>query len=188
MTRPSTGSPCRELRVDTSVPAATSAGRTRSASTLARIPWERLSPEARAITRQIALPLSMGYSLRETARRIGISVSSADLLAPELRGQSLAARALVVLIAWGRASLDCRASTSRVTSTTPTRSVSPKSPASSSSAEKATNSASGATRCRRRPNRAHLRRLTSPQALDWQTCASSLDQSHALHEVDRRSE
>jgi RimJ/RimL family protein N-acetyltransferase len=43
----------------------------------------------------------MGYSLRETARRIGISVSSADLLAPELRGQSLAARALVVLIAWG---------------------------------------------------------------------------------------
>jgi hypothetical protein len=61
-----------------------------SAWTSSTIPWEELTPEAQAIARQLGLPLSLGFSLREAARRIEISVSSAgfllDLLADERLG------------------------------------------------------------------------------------------------------
>jgi hypothetical protein len=52
------------------------------------IDWQTLSPEAQAIARQIALPLSLGYSQTEIAKRLRIRRSSVgllvDMLADEL--------------------------------------------------------------------------------------------------------
>jgi hypothetical protein len=49
--------------------------------------WEKLSPLAIASIRQIATPLSFGYSLIEIASAIGIAPSFAQSLLDELKNE-----------------------------------------------------------------------------------------------------
>jgi DNA-binding CsgD family transcriptional regulator len=51
------------------------------------VDWEKLSPRGRAILRQIAVPLSMGYSTAEVSATLGISTSYVNGLLVELQGE-----------------------------------------------------------------------------------------------------
>jgi DNA-binding CsgD family transcriptional regulator len=64
-------------------------GRRSSASTppTATVAWEKLSPRGRAILRQIAVPLSLGYSPAEISATLGISSSYVSGLLAELQGE-----------------------------------------------------------------------------------------------------